>query len=106
MMDIKFWIASGFVILVAAGLVGSLVTTAKPAGSQNQAMMAVTVTTSIVVAICGWFIGYILFKGNPETQLVFLLFFTFLLFASTLTTATASAFQLYGLREGLATKAA
>jgi hypothetical protein len=104
-MDIKYALAVCFTVLVIVFTGVSLVTTTRPVGDQNQAMMGVVVATSILASIAGWWIGYMLFKGNPQAQLTFLLFFVFVLFASTLTTATASAFQLYGLREGLATKA-
>ena len=104
-MDIKYWLSVGFTVLVIVFTGASLATTARPVGDQNQAMMGVVVATSILASIAGWWIGYMLFKGNPQAQMTFLLFFVFILFASTLTTATASAFQLYGLREGLATKA-
>jgi len=105
MADIKFGISIAFTVLVIVFTGISLVMTTKPVGDQNQAMMGVVVATSIIASIAGWWIGYMLFKGNPQAQMTFLLFFVFILFASTLTTATASAFQLYGLREGLATKA-
>lgn len=104
MADLKYWISMAGTIVVFIFIVVSLALTVKPVGSQNQSMMAVILTTSILVSLAGWFMGYVLFKGNPEAQVQFLLFFTFVLFMTATVSATTSAFQLYGLRDTVATK--
>jgi hypothetical protein len=102
-MDVKFWFSVSLCIALFAMMVVSLSMNAKPSGAQNQSLLGVVVATSVLAGIVGWFIGYILFKGNPTAQIHFLLFFTFILFATTLTSASVSAFQLYGIRNAVAT---
>jgi hypothetical protein len=102
MADVKYWISVAGTLLTLGFLIGSLVITLKPSGSQNQGMMAVVLITSFCVSIVGAIIGYILFKGNPDTQLQFLMLFTFILFVSCTSTSIVSAFQLYGLRDSIA----
>jgi uncharacterized membrane protein len=104
MANITFWVSAGATVTMAMLLLSSIVMTAKPTGSQNQALFGIVITTSVIASLLGWFIGYILFNGNPTAQLHFLLFFTFLLFMVTMVSATTSAFQLYGLREAMAAK--
>ncbi len=104
MADIKFMISLGGTIIVGIAVLASLVITLMPAGSQNQALVGVVLTASILTGLIGWFLAYVLFKGNPNAQLMFILFFTFILFTTSSISAIVSAFQLYGLRETVATK--
>lgn len=102
MADVKYWISVAGTLITLGFLLGSLVITLKPAGSQNQGMMAVVLITSFLVSIIGAFIGYVLFKGNPDTQVQFLLLFVFILFVTCTSTSIVSAFQLYGIRDAIA----
>lgn len=104
MTDLKFTVSLGSTIVVGICVIASLVVTLLPAGSQNQALFGVVLATSIITGIVGWFLAYVLFKGNPDAQLKFILFFTFVLFTTSSISAIVSAFQLYGLRESIATK--
>ena len=108
MADVKYWISVVGTILTLGFLIASLVLTLKPSGSQNAGMMTVILFTSGLVSIIGAIIGYVLFKGNPDTQLQFLLLFTFILFVMCTSSSIVSAFQLYSLRDSIAsnTKAA
>jgi hypothetical protein len=103
MADVKLWGSIAVTLLVFGFTLTSLVMTAMPIGTQNSSLLGVTLTASILVSIVGWFLGYILFKGNPDAQLAFLMFFVFILFVSSATSAVVSAFQLYGLRDAVAT---
>ncbi len=102
-MDLKFWISVAMCFLLLAMMIASISMNAKPSGAQNQSLLGLVVATSVLAGIVGWFIGYILFKGDPTAQIHFLLFFTFILFVTSLTSATVSAFQLYGIRDAVAT---
>jgi hypothetical protein len=99
-----FWVSAGFTIVLAVFVLLSIIGTTKPVGSQNQALFGTVLAISVIAGILGWIIGYFAFKGNPTAQLQFLLFFTFLLFITTTTSAITSAYQLYGLRDALASK--
>ncbi len=103
MADGKFIVS----IFAAATVIGftlaSLALSARPIGSQNSSLLGITLTASVAISIIGWFLGYILFKGNPDAQLKFLIFFVFILFVTCTTSAVVSAFQLYGLRDAVAT---
>jgi hypothetical protein len=101
-MDVKFWISVAMCVLLFAMMVASIAMNAKPSGAQNQSLLGVVLATSVLAGIIGWFIGYILFKGDPTAQIHFLLFFAFILFVTSLTSATVSAFQLYGIRDAVA----
>ncbi len=103
MADLKFIGSICIAIVVAGFTLASLALTAMPIGSQNSSLLGVTLTASVTMSIIGWFLGYILFKGNPDAQLKFLIFFVFILFVTCTTSAVVSAFQLYGLRDAVAT---
>ena len=93
-MDIKYWIAFSMTLGVVACLLGSIITTAKPVGSQNKSVFGLLIATSVFASVAAWWLGYIVFKGNPTAQVTFLLFFTVILFMTTMTTATQSAHTL------------
>ncbi len=108
MADVKYWISVGGTLAALGFLLASLILTLKPTGSQNSGLLWVTLVTSSLVSIVGAIIGYVLFKGNPDTQLQFLMLFTFILFVTCTSSSIVSAFQLYGIRNSIAsnTKAA